>query len=64
MSGSSNSAVAQFVDRVFPRMPDFYGLINLQCDQICRALDVFVQFMESGDTAARGACPGHGKGGR
>jgi uncharacterized protein Yka (UPF0111/DUF47 family) len=33
-------------------MPDFYGLINLQCDHICQALDVYVEFMESGDIAA------------
>jgi hypothetical protein len=50
MSGSTNSTVvSRFVDRVFPRMPDFYGLINLQCDQLCRALEVYVRFMESGD---------------
>jgi uncharacterized protein Yka (UPF0111/DUF47 family) len=52
MSGSSNSVVTKLVDRVFPRMPDFYGLINLQCDHICRALDVYVQFMETGDSAS------------
>ncbi len=45
---SSNSAVTRLVDRVFPRMPDFYGLINDQCDQVCNAMDVFVQFMETG----------------
>jgi uncharacterized protein Yka (UPF0111/DUF47 family) len=49
MSGSSNSIVTKLVDRVFPRMPDFYGQINEQCDLVCRALDVFVEFMETGD---------------
>ena len=51
MSSSSNSVVTRLVDRVFPRMPDFYGLISAQCDQVCRSMDVFVRFMESGDEA-------------
>ncbi len=51
MSGSSNSVITKLVDRVFPRMPDFYGLINEQCDLICRSMDVFVEFMETGDMA-------------
>lgn len=49
MSTRSSSTVARIVDRVFPRMPDFYGLINEQCDLLCDAMDVFVEFMESGD---------------
>ncbi len=49
MSGSSNSVVSKLVDRVFPRMPDFYGLINEQCDLVCASLDIFVKFMETGD---------------
>lgn len=49
MSGSSNTVITKLVDRVFPRMPDFYGLINSQCDLICQAMDVFVEFMETGD---------------
>ena len=47
--GSSNSAVSRIVDRVFPRMPDFYGLINAQCELVCDAMEVFVQYMETGD---------------
>ncbi len=49
MSGSSNSIVTKLVDRVFPIMPDFYGLIGAQAEQVCQSLDVFVKFMESGD---------------
>jgi len=49
MSGGGNSVVAKLVDRVFPRMPDFYGLINEQCDLVCRSMEVFVEFMETGD---------------
>jgi len=52
MSEQSNSVVTRLVDRVFPRMPDFYGLISSQCDLVCEAMDVFVTFMETGDRAA------------
>jgi uncharacterized protein len=51
MSTQSSSVVTRMVDRVFPRMPDFYGLINAQCDLVCAAMDVFVDFMETGDQA-------------
>ena len=50
MSDSSRSVVTRLVDRVFPRMPDFYGLIDRQCDFVVEAMAVFVQFMETGDT--------------
>lgn len=49
MSGSSNSVVSRIVDRVFPRMPNFYGLIDEQCDAAVEAMEAFVQFMETGD---------------
>jgi uncharacterized protein Yka (UPF0111/DUF47 family) len=49
MSGSSNSIVTKLVDRVFPIMPDFYGLIGAQAEQVCQSMDVFVKFMETGD---------------
>ncbi|MCF7984804.1 MAG: DUF47 family protein [Thiohalocapsa sp.] len=51
MSTQSTSAVTRLVDRVFPRMPDFYGLINAQCELVCEAMDVFVAFMQTGDVA-------------
>ncbi|MGB5833929.1 MAG: DUF47 family protein [Thiohalocapsa sp.] len=51
MSTRSSSVVTRLVDRVFPRMPDFYGLINDQCELVCEAMDVFVAFMETGDEA-------------
>ena len=49
MSGSSNSIVSKLVDRVFPIMPDFYGLIGAQAEQVCQSMDLFVKFMETGD---------------
>jgi uncharacterized protein len=47
MSGS-NSVVTRVLDAVFPIMPDFYGMINEQCDIGVRAMNAFVRFMETG----------------
>lgn len=49
MSGSTDSVVTRLMDRVFPRMPDFYSLLNDQCNLVVEAMEVFVQFMENGD---------------
>jgi uncharacterized protein Yka (UPF0111/DUF47 family) len=49
MSVSADSVFTRLVDRVFPRMPDFYSLLNDQCDLVVEAMEIFVQFMESGD---------------
>lgn len=51
MSGNQHSILTRLVDRVFPRMPDFYSLLNEQCDLGVEAMEVFVQFMEKGDKA-------------
>jgi uncharacterized protein Yka (UPF0111/DUF47 family) len=51
MSSSSGSVVTRLLDRVFPRMPDFYGLIHTQCAFVADAMGVFVKFMETGDMA-------------
>ena len=48
MSGKSDSVVTRLVDRVFPRMPDFYGLLNEQCDILVEAMDALVEFMQDG----------------
>jgi predicted phosphate transport protein (TIGR00153 family) len=49
MSVSADSVVTKIVDRVFPRMPDFFGMINEQCELVVGSMDVFVRFMETGD---------------
>ena len=49
MNDTSKSLILRLVDRVFPRMPDFYGLINEQCDLALEAMLVFSSFLESGD---------------
>jgi uncharacterized protein Yka (UPF0111/DUF47 family) len=51
MTAAPKSVVTRMVDRVFPRMPDFYGLMNDQCDLLVIAMQEFVDFMHSGDPA-------------
>lgn len=49
MSTRESTVVAKLIDRVFPRMPDFYALIIEQCELMMEAMDEFVAFMETGD---------------
>jgi uncharacterized protein Yka (UPF0111/DUF47 family) len=51
MDAKKDSVVTRLIDRVFPRMPDFYSLLNEQCDLAVEAMEVFVKFMEKGDNA-------------
>lgn len=51
MTKASKSVVNRLVDRVFPRMPDFYGLMNDQCDLLVTAMEEFVSFMQTADPA-------------
>ena len=51
MTAASRSLLAKVVDRVFPRMPDFYGLMDDQCDLLVLAMKEFVDFMHTGDPA-------------
>jgi len=46
---NNESGVIRLIDRVFPRMPNFYRLIDEQCDQCVAGMEVFVAFMESGE---------------
>jgi uncharacterized protein Yka (UPF0111/DUF47 family) len=46
---AAKSVVAKLVDRVFPRMPDFYGMMDDQCDLLVLAMTEFVDYMRSGD---------------
>ncbi len=47
MSGSSPMA-AKLLANVYPRVPDFYTLINEQCSLVSEAMEALVEFM-SGD---------------
>ena len=49
MNDATKSLMQRLIDRVFPRMPDFYGLINEQCDLAVEAMHLFESFLESAD---------------
>ena len=51
MTDTSTSRFSRLLSAMFPRMPDFHGLLNDQCDLVVRAMDEFVAFMETGDAA-------------
>jgi len=54
MSDKPESLLTRLANRAFPRMPDFYGLLNEQCDALVEAMDAFVQFMaDASDDNAR-----------
>lgn len=48
---ASESRVSRLLNAMFPRMPDFYGLLNDQCNLVMLGMDAFVTFMETGDEA-------------
>ncbi|QDU74603.1 hypothetical protein Pan97_16130 [Bremerella volcania] len=49
MIGKKKSLLRRLLDRAFPRAPDFYLLLNGQCDLSLEAMTVFAQFMKDGD---------------
>ena len=48
MSGSSSSVTSRILAQVFPRVPDFYGMLNEQCVNASATMKAFVRFMETG----------------
>ncbi len=51
MKQETNSLMKRLLDRVFPRMPDFYGLMNEQHDMALETMQVFSAYLQSGDAA-------------
>ncbi|MBF0191026.1 MAG: DUF47 family protein [Magnetococcales bacterium] len=51
MSDSSNSLASKILNNVFPRVPDFYGMLNEQCDLCAQSMAALVDFMETNDPA-------------
>ena len=49
MNDANSSMTRRLLDRVFPRMPDFYGLINEQCDAAVESMEVFASYIETSD---------------
>ncbi|MBF0161337.1 MAG: DUF47 domain-containing protein [Magnetococcales bacterium] len=50
--GGSNSFISGITNAVFPRMPNFYGMLLEQCDLVSQAMDALVDFMQTGSKAA------------
>lgn len=51
MSEGSESVLGRVVGRVFPRMPNFFALLDEQCDLAVQAGEALVSFMRTGDGA-------------
>jgi uncharacterized protein len=45
----SASFFARILGHVFPKAPDFHGLLARQAKQVCHTVDLLVCFMETGD---------------
>ncbi|MBK6871907.1 MAG: DUF47 family protein [Kineosporiaceae bacterium] len=45
---SEGSALGKVISRVFPRMPNFFLLLNDQCDLAVKSAEALVQFMNTG----------------
>ena len=45
------SIFRRMLQRVFPRVPDFFGLLTEQCEHVAHTAGLLVEFMESGDPA-------------
>jgi uncharacterized protein Yka (UPF0111/DUF47 family) len=44
------SVFKRLFDRVFPRMPDFYGMLTEQCSQVAHTTGLLVDYMETGNS--------------
>lgn len=51
MTTATDSVMTRLVKRVFPRMPDFYALLNNQCATVVEGLEALEAFMQRGDAA-------------
>ena len=40
----------RLIDRVFPKMPDFFALLGEQCREVTHSTGLLVEFMETGDS--------------
>ena len=56
MSGSNNSVLTRIFARVFPSMPDFFGLLREQCQHVSRSAGLLIEFMETGTPEAAARC--------
>jgi len=47
----SPSIFRRLFNRVFPQMPDFFGMLASQCRQVSHTTGLLVEFMETGDAS-------------
>jgi hypothetical protein len=52
MTAASRNVLTKMGDRVFPRMPDFYVLMDGQCDLLAVTMTEFVDFMHTASPQA------------
>ena len=52
MSGGNNSALTKLVGRIFPKVPDFFGMLVEQSTLAATSTAALVEFMESGSDEA------------
>ena len=41
------SLFARLLERIFPKMPDFFAMLTLQCQQVAQTAGLLVEFMET-----------------
>jgi len=51
MTKASKTMLAMILDRVFPKVPDFYLMLTEQNIQVAHTVDLLVKYMESGDAS-------------
>ena len=49
MSEASKTLLARILDRVFPKVPDFFHMLTEQTVMVAKTVDLLVEFMEHGD---------------
>jgi uncharacterized protein Yka (UPF0111/DUF47 family) len=49
MSERTSSVFGRFIDRIFPTMPDFFGVLAEQSAHVSQAVGLLVTLMETGD---------------
>jgi len=50
MDTSIRARWQRLIEKVIPPMPDFFSLMNEQCELCVQSMDIFVNYMESGDS--------------
>ena len=49
MTGASKTMLAMILDRVFPKMPDFFHMLTEQNIKVAHTVNLLVEYMEYGD---------------